>query len=344
MIIPFAKPLIGDAEKHAVLSVLSRDRLTDGPEAERFEDDFARIHGGHAVAVSSATAGLHLMFLAYGVKKLIVPALTHVATAHAALWAGAEIRFADCEEDGNISDRTVAEARKDGFEDAQVCVMHYLGKFCEAKADFADSALAIGYKVAVPSVFSFYPTKHITTGEGGMIVVPTAEMAARLRRLRAFGRVGFGKPNVVEFGLNYRMTEMQAALGIQQLRRLSEILRARAQNLGQLSDKLSAKISVVGGGDYAFGIKCDDSKVRDRLKEWLKNRGVETSIYYPIPVPNLTIYQNRKNRQEREYPGAQDMADRVLCLPIGPHVGEIEVKYMADKILWPGMSILADWL
>lgn len=337
MIIPFAKPLIGDAEKHAVLSVLSRDRLTDGPEAERFEHDFATIHcrfGEKAVAVSSATAGLHLMFLAYGVKKLIVPALTHVATAHAALWAGAEVRFADCEDDGNISDRTVAEARKDGFEDAQVCGMHYLGKPCTAKMDFADSALSIGRPVTmIPSVFSFYPTKHITTGEGGMIVVPTAEMAARLRRLRAFGRVGLGKPNVVEFGLNYRMTEMQAAIGIQQLKRLPDILRARAQNLGQLSGGLRAKIPVLDGGDYALALKCDDSKDRDRLKEWLAGWGIETSIYYPIPVPNLTIYQNRKNRQERDYPNAQDFSDRVLCLPVGPHVGEPEVKYMADKVL-----------
>lgn len=332
MIIPFAKPLIGDAEKHAVLSVLSRDRLTDGPEVDRFEHDFASMHGGHAVAVSSATAGLHLMFMAYGVRKIIVPALTHVATAHAAYAVGAEIRFADCEEDGNISDRTVAEARKDGFEDAQVCGMHYLGKPCTAKMDFADSALAIGYKVEAPSVFSFYPTKHITTGEGGMIVVPEKAMADRLRRLRAFGRAGFGKPSVSEFGLNYRMTEMQAAIGIQQLRRLPEILQARIGNFGELTVRLGSRVVSVGG-DYAFAMLCDDCKDRDRLKEWLAGWGIQTSVYYPIPVPKLTFYDTLPGQQQRDYPNAQDFSDRVLCLPIGPHVGEPEVKYMADKIL-----------
>ena len=176
--IKFSKPFMGDEEKQAVLKVLGRDRMSDGPEAEKFEDAFAKMHGGHAVAVSSATAGLHLLFLSQRARRLIIPALTHVATAHAALAAGAEIRFADCGDDGNITSATVAAARTGAFKDAKVCAMHYLGKPCAIEADFADSALRIGAAVDCPSVYSFHPAKYMTAGEGGMIVVNNAALAA----------------------------------------------------------------------------------------------------------------------------------------------------------------------
>ena len=327
--IEFSPPQIGDEEKYAAQRVLSSGRLTDGPEAARFENEFAEMHGGYAVAVSSATAGLHLLFM--GEKKIIIPAMTHIATAHAAVAAGAQIRFADCGPDGNITDETVAAARAGGFEDAKVCALHYLGKRCEAEADFADSALHIGYRVQVPSVFSFYPGKHMTTAEGGMIVTPDHHQAARLRRLRAFGRIGLGDYNFPDHGLNYRMSEIHAAIGREQLLKLPRFLAARQANWLMLRAQIKCDvIDSMPGSAYAFAILLKTPMERSYMILHLYERGIKSSIHYDGAVPNQLYY--RKGVNQSLFPEANRIGSCALCLPVGPHLAAADIMEIAAAV------------
>ena len=163
-----------------------------------------------------------------------------------------------------------------------------------------------------------------------MIVVQHEAMAKRLRKLRAFGRVGLGNPNVSEFGLNYRMTEMQAAIGIQQLRKLPAWLGRRQTNWNELAGRLPLPALKDNGGlCYALAVEVSEYRSRDELRAFLSEQGVETSVYYPILVPKLTFYEHRLDRQERKYLNAERIASRSLCYPVGPHVGLSEIEFMA---------------
>lgn len=323
IMIKFAIPQIGDEEKGAVLKVLDSGRLTDGPMVEEFERMFGEIHGGYAVAVSSATAGLHLLFR--DVARVIIPAMTHIATANAARNAGCEIKFADCGPDGNMTDEAIFQARK-GFEDAAVCGLHYLGKPCEAKIDMVDSALHIGHQIKVPSVFSFYPAKQMTSCEGGMVVTKDHAQAERIRCARAFGRERLGVYRFASAGLNYRMSEVHAAIGIEQLKKLPGFLAKRRANWETLRAGIEGEvIESMPGSAYAFGVVLESKDERDGMKRRLLEEGVETSIHYETIVPAQPCYGSH----QWGWPGARRIADRVLCLPVGPHLGAPDMHHIA---------------
>ena len=327
--IRFAVPRIGDEEKQAALAVLDSGRLTDGPAVEAFEAAFGEMHGGYAVAVSSATGGLHLLFM--GEERIIIPAMTHIATAHAAIAAGARIRFADCSPDGNITEETIAAVKTGDFAGAKVCALHYLGKPCDAAADFADSALHIGYEVKVPSVFSFYPAKHMTSCEGGMIVTQDRKQAERLRRLRAFGREEMGRYNFPDHGLNYRMSEIHAAIGMEQLKKLPAFLAARGANWNALRARLKCDVvESMPGSAYALAILLKTPKERGLMKHRLLERGIESSIHYDGTVPNQLCY--RKGINQSLFPNANHIASNALCLPVGPHLSLADMGAIAQAV------------
>lgn len=327
--IRFAVPQIGDEEKQAALAVLDSGRLTDGPAVEAFEAAFGEMHGGYAVAVSSATGGLHLLFM--GEEKIIIPAMTHIATAHAAIAAGAQIRFADCGPDGNITDETIAAVKTGDFADAKVCALHYLGKPCDVAADFADSALHIGYATKMPSVFSFYPAKQMTSCEGGMVVTQSLKQAERLRRLRAFGREGMGRYNFPDHGLNYRMSEIHAAIGMEQLKKLPGFLVARKLNWNALRAQLKCDvIESVPGSAYALAILLKTPKERSLMKHHLLERGIESSIHYDGTVPNQLYY--RKGLNQSLFPNANYIGSVALCLPVGPHLSLADMSTIAQAV------------
>lgn len=322
--IKFAVPQIGDEEKESVLKVLDSGRLTDGPMVEEFERMFGEMHGGYAVAVSSATAGLHLLFSEY--ENIILPAMTHIATANAARNAGCEIKFADCGPDGNMTDEAIFQTRKGGFEDAPVCGLHYLGKPCDAQIDCADSALHIGYEIKVASVFSFYPAKQMTSCEGGMVVTKDHAQAERIRSARAFGRERLGVYRFTSEGLNYRMSEVHAAIGIEQIKKLPGFLAKRKENWETLRALIEGEaIESMPGSAYAFGALLKSKDERDRMKRRLLEEGVETSIHYETIVPDQPCYRYHRDR----FAGARRIADRVLCLPVGPHLGTADMCHIA---------------
>ena len=370
--IPFGRPIIGEAEKAAVAEVLDGPILVHGPRAERFESDFADFAGGgRAVAVANCTAALHLANLHFGFgpgDEVLVPAQTHAATAHAVEFTGARPIFIDAEAaTGNIDIAQIEAAITERTR--AISVVHYLGlpvdmdriNAIAARHELSvieDAALAVGatYKgrhvglLGDCGCFSFYPVKHMTTAEGGILLTRHDHIAARVGRLRAFGldrtvaeRTMPGIYDVIMLGFNYRMNEMQAALGIEQLKRLPDFLSRRKTNYAALATGL-AEIDELGlfkssHGDFESSYYCMavmlDGKLGPRRAEIVKNlksQGVGSSVYYPGPVPHLTYYRLKYGFGEGDYPVARSISDRSIALPVGPHLDPDDMAYIVNAM------------
>jgi len=370
--IPFARPWIEDAERQAVLEVLQGNILTHGPQCKGFEEDFARFLGddAHCVSMSSCMAALHMAYYHFGFgpgDEVIVPAMTHVATVHAVELVGARPVFVDCEPaTGNLDPVRVAAAVT--ARTRAIGLVHFLGIPCRMSEIMAiaerhglkvieDCALAVGSRYdgrhaalfGDAGCFSFYPVKHITTGEGGMLVSRHKEVAASVARQRAFGvdrshaeRKVPGMYDVVELGLNYRMSELQAALGRQQMRKVDEILRRRAANFDRLRMGLAglADIRILDGAGpaasshYCLSIVLGGGRAGRRAEviEKLNALGVGTSIYYPQPVPRMTYYRQKYPYDATAYPEAARISDCSVALPVGPHLGLEDMDYIASAV------------
>lgn len=369
--VPFARPWITDTDRAAVQRVLEGHILTHGPECKAFEAEFAAFmgDGAHAVTVSSCMAALHLACLHFGFgpgDEVIVPAETHVATVHAVEWVGATPIFVDPEPaTGNLTADGIAAAltaRTKG-----IIVVHFDGIPCDMPRimDVAgprgikvieDCALAVGGRwdgrhvglFGDAGCFSFYPVKHITTAEGGMFVSRHPDVAATVAILRAFGvdrrhaeRAKPGMYDVRSLGLNYRMSEMQAALGRTQLGRIEENLSHRRDNFVRLAaacirrglvDVLDAADPACANSHYCLAavLRGPLAARRDDIARRLNEAGVGTSVYYPQPVPRMTYYREKYGYQPGRYPTAEAISDRSIALPVGPHLDADDVRHVAD--------------
>ncbi|MEQ8602031.1 MAG: DegT/DnrJ/EryC1/StrS family aminotransferase [Marivibrio sp.] len=367
--IPFGKPMLDRPVFDAVNEVLESGILVHGQVTPAFEEAFAaRIGAKHAVAVSSCTAGLHLVLFVNGVgpgDRVAVPAMTHVATAHVVELQGAEPVFVDVDPaTGNMDADLLAAV--DGPLKA-VMPVHYLGLPCAmdaineaaaAKGAFVleDCALAVdavyGTKKAgtlgLAGAFSFYPVKHMTSIEGGMVTTDDEELATQLRKRRAFGynrmlgeRARPGIYDVDALGFNYRMSEVEAAVGLKQLDQLDGFMAARAKN----AETLHAALSEIDGvtafplehGPARSSFYClnavlprDGSVDRDKVVDGLKARGIGSSIHYPGPVPLFTYYSEKYGYRRGDFPVAEWLADQTISLPVGPHLGEEGAGRIAD--------------
>jgi len=364
--------MIGEDERAAVMEVLKGPILVHGPRAKQFETDFVHMAGGgHALSLASCTAGLHLASLYFGIgpgDEVIVPAQTHVATAHAVEYTGARPVFVDAErETGNIDIERIEAAitpRTKG-----ISIVHYLGlpvdmdriKGIAAKHELfviEDCALAVGayYKGKHTGLhgdlgtFSFYPVKHITTAEGGMLLTRHAAVAERIGRIKAFGydknvgeRAVPGIYDVNLLGYNYRMNELEAAIGVEQLKRLSWILQKRRDNARALRAGLERieGIELLSMGDaervhshYCMLAILDASHAprRGEVIAALNAAGVGTSVYYPGPVPLLTYYREKYRLRAEDYPQARRISERSIALPVGPHLGTEDMAYIAQSL------------
>ena len=338
----FGKPLIGDSEKEAVLESLSQRQLTNSGMVRAFEESFQDFTGGIAVAVSSCTAALHIscmMFLKPG-DEVIVPANCHLSAANAVELVGARTVFCDVSlENGafqNIRSCLTPKTKA-------VIAVHYMGipanlgelrSFCRSNGLYLieDCALALGSHHENRHVglwgdvgcFSFYPCKHITTAEGGMLLTSNVQIAEKAKSLRSFGQTErYG--DISKPGLNYRMTELQAALGIEQMKRLPKFLRVRHGNMTKIARELS-DFKLIGGsyGTTVF-LDCDQGEFR----KLMKNQYIETSVYYPKPVPLMTHYRSYGYR-EGDFPNAEMISERSVCLPSGPHLRKNHIQYMLE--------------
>jgi perosamine synthetase len=359
--IPFGRPWITDAERAAVTDVLCRDTLTHGPECAAFEQEFSHFlgEGAHSVATSSCMAALHLACVHFGIgpgDEVIVPAQTHTATVHAVEWVGARPVFVDCDRlTGNLTAQDIAAAVTPRTK--AILLVHFLGVPCDMQAILQvanrhglrvieDCALALGARIDGRHVglfgdagcFSFYPVKHMTTGEGGMFVSRHPEAAVAVRAMRAFGVDRSNGYDVPTLGLNYRMSEISAALGRVQLGRLPESLRRRAENFAALRHGLLAigKLDVLGTSAPALrsshyclvAVLHADAPPRNDVLARLKAQGVGTSVYYPQPVPRLSYYRGRYGYEAMRYPQAERISDRGVALPTGWHLSPDDVEYI----------------
>ena len=358
--IPFGRPMLDQTEIDAVLKVLSGPILAHGPVCGEFETAFAERAGAeHAITVSSGTAGLHLCLFANDVgpgDEVIVPAITHVATAHAAEYCGATPVFVDVDPaNGNIAPVGVAAALTERTR--AVMVVHFLGLPCEmdrinADADKAgafvieDAALAVdatygGKKagtLAKAGCFSFYPIKHMTSIEGGMVTTNDAKFANQIRKRKAFGydrshetRVKPGIYDVTMLGYNYRMNEVEAAVGLAQLYKLDERLKIREHNYHALKNALAELEEVTvfeptqGKAQSCFYclnavLPRDGSLDRDAIAVDLKAANIGTSVHYPGAVPLMTYYREKYGYRAGQFPVAEWLAAQTISLPVAPHV------------------------
>jgi perosamine synthetase len=371
--IPFGRPMIGEAEQRAVAEVLSGTTLTHGPRVREFEQAFAAFTGAtQAVATASCTASMHLVYMHLGIgpgHEVIVPTQTHTATAHSVELCGAKAVFVDSEpRTGNIDiDQIELLINK---RTRALAVVHYLGlpvdmdRVMELAREHKlfvveDCALALGtyYKgvhaglLGDVGCFSFYPVKHITTGEGGMVISRHAEVNEAVSKLRAFGidrnvvedRKIPGMYDVQGIGLNYRLNEIGAVLGIEQMKRLPGFLKKRRENYEALQaglrsmpgvELLDSTHSHFQSSYYCMVVLLRPGLAtrRPEIMEALKARGVGTSVYYPKPVPRMTYYRNKYGYAEDAFPVASMISDRGVALPVGPHVEREDVDYMVSAV------------
>lgn len=370
--IAFGKPVIGDEERRAVMEVLDGTQLVHGPRAKQFETDFAAfVGGGQALSTASCTAGLHLAYVYLGIgpgDEVLVPAQTHVATAHSVEYTGAKPVFVDADADtGNIDVAQIEAAITPRTK--AISVVHYLGLPVDMDRVMAiarkhklfvveDCALAVGGRfkgkhvglIGDVGVFSFYPVKHITTAEGGMFITRHDDIAARVQRLKAFGydkmlgeRVAPGLYDVDMLGYNYRMNEIEAAIGVEQLKRIDGFLKRRASNDAALRKAL-AGISEVrpladGGGNFEHAHYCLaiilDDRVADKrfdIISGLREAGVGTSMYYPGPVPHLKYYRDKYKLGGTAFPNATRISQQSIALSVGPHLDEDDMNYTAAAL------------
>jgi perosamine synthetase len=370
--IPFGKPIIGDEERRAVAEVLNGNILVHGPRAVEFETRFKEFTGApFAVSVASCTAAMHLFYFYAGIgpgDEVIVPAQTHTATAHAVELCGAKPVFIDSEKstgnididqiEPNISEKTRA-----------ISVVHYLGMPVQmdriieiAKRRsllvLEDCALAIGTRYngihagcwGDVGCFSFYPVKHITTAEGGMLITGNRDIAEKISKQKAFGldrtvheRSLPGIYDVTMLGFNYRMSEIQAALGIEQMKRIKSFLEKREENYQELTKELIdiAEITLLASSNgecqssyYCHSVILDDDliPVKSEIVNYLKEGGVGTSVYYPKPVPHFTYYKEKYGYGDDVFPVAAWISRNSVALPVGPHLDPEDMRYIAETL------------
>ena len=364
--IPFGKPIIGKAEIDSVNKLLRQPILVHGQKTLDFEKKFSNYVGSkYSIAVSSCTAGMHLSYLALGIKKgdeVIVTSQTHVATAHCIEFVGAKPIFVDCDlKTGNICVESIES--KINKKTKAISLVHFVGipaeiikiKSLAKKYNLfliEDCALALGSKVNEVHVglhgdvgsFSFYPVKHITTIEGGMVITNNKKIDDFIRRARSFG---YNKNkmrhkllyDVDLLGYNYRMNEVEAVIGLAQLDRMDHIINKRMENFNYYVSKLehNENFSILQNknqdsisSNYCFTIvlKKKISKFRNQIIDELKKLGIGTSIYYPGPVPLFKYYKTKYSLNFKSFPNASSISNNSISFPTAPHINKSDI----DKI------------
>jgi dTDP-4-amino-4,6-dideoxygalactose transaminase len=360
-VIPVSVVQVPDEAHALVAEVLASGRLAQGPMVERLESLMAEAHGvAHAVAVCNGTVSLVDALEALDVgpgDEVVTSPFTFVATLNAILETGATATFADIDLDGYGLDPAAAVAR---VTDATKAIMpvHLYGQpadvpgLVEALGDrtlpmVEDAAQAHGAAIGARPVgswgvgsFSFYATKNVTTGEGGMITTDDDEVAERLRLLRNQGMKA--RYQYVVAGHNHRMTELAAAVGIPQMERLTDINAARSANAAALGERLAGIEGLVLPAQrpgtthvwhqYTVRVTPDARVDRDALGAGLADRGVASGIYYPALVFDYDCYRSNPRVQPAEVPNAAAAAGQVLSLPVHPGLSTADVDTIATAV------------
>ena len=351
--IPIAKPMIGLEEEAAVIEVLRSQILAQGPKVARFEEAFAQLCGvPYAVAVSSGTTALHLALLAHQIgpgDEVITSPFSFIATANSILMSGARPVFVDIsEEDYNIDPAKIEAVIT--TRTRAIMPVHLYGHPADmdrilaiaerhSLAVIEDAAQAVGATYGGrptgsfgTACFSFYATKNIMTGEGGMVTTSDPQVADRLRLLRNHGsRVRYYHE---ELGYNYRMMDLQAAIGLVQLGKLEQFTEARIANAGYFSQHIrhpGVLTPVVANGvRHAFHQYVIRVKNRDEAVRQLAEQGVGTAVFYPVPLHQQQSF--RKLGYCDSLPISEAASRDVLALPVHPALSGADRVQIVDAV------------
>jgi len=358
--IPFSTPEIDDSEINEVIDTLRSGWITTGPKVKKFESDFQDFIGSgvEAVSVNSATAGLHLALEALGVgegDEVILPSLTFTATAAVVGYLNAGVKFLDVDPlTLNINIDHIRSAVTSRTK--VIIVVHYAGLSCDMDkilsladelnlkvVEDAAHALPTTYKGRIigslqsdATVFSFYANKTMTTGEGGMVVARDIDLIKRIKIMRlhgidrdAFTRFQSKKPKwyyeVVAPGFKYNMTDIAAAIGIHQLKKLPKFLERRQylvkRYLNKLADlPLTLPLDDMNGGSHSWHlfiirIKIDAKMNRDDLIQFLSDQGIGTSVHY-VPLHRQPYWCNKYNLTNNMFPATDQAYLSMISIPL----------------------------
>lgn len=371
--IPYAHQSINAEDIHAVTEVLKSDWITTGPKVHEFEQGLVEFTGAReGVAVVNGTAALHAAAYAAGIgpgDEVIVPAMTFAASANCILYLGGTPVFADVLPSSLLLDPAQVEAKLTPRTKAIVAV-DYTGQPCDydtlrdiahrhGLTLIADAAHSLGGEhkgqkvgtLADLTTFSFHPVKHVTTGEGGMILTDSPELAERMRIFRNHGistdartraERGTWYYEMVDLGYNYRLTDIQCALGISQLRRLPSAL-ARRRTIAARYDKAFSRIPGieplgvspdVRHAYHLYVVRVDPSRAgmdRDEAFRALRERGIGVNVHY-IPVHLHPYYRKRMGTGPGMCPVAEAAYERIVSLPMFPAMTDADVERVIDEV------------
>jgi perosamine synthetase len=359
--IPIAKPMMGEEEKAAVIAVLESGQLAQGQKVAEFEERFAAFCGvKHGIATSSGTTALHVALLAHGIgpgDEVITSPFTFIASANSILFTGAKPVFVDIQPDTFNIDPTQVEAtvkarRAQGARVKGIMPVHLFGQLCDMPAlmeianryDLAviedacqsHGAAIDGKKAGAfgTGCFSFYPTKNMTTGEGGIVTTGDDEIDRRCRLLRHHGssRTYFHET----LGFNFRMTNIHAAIGVAQMAKLAGWNKQRIRNAAYLTERLNKLPYVVTpvvrpGYTHVFHqytIRIHGN--RDAAIEQLRAKGIGVGVYYPLPIHKQPLYISMG--YEDHLPNAEQAALEVLSLPVHAALNREDLDTIVEAV------------
>ncbi len=359
------QPIIGKEEIDAVTEVLKSGILTEksgmGPRVLEFEKEFARYVGAkHAVALNTGTAALHTAVLIAGVKpgdEVVIPSFTFHATAEVVLLAGAEPVFADIDPDTyTITAETVEAVMTRNTKVIMPVHLYGLPADLDPLKKLArdrgvtlveDAAQAHGAQyngskigsIGDMTCFSMYAGKNMTTGEGGMVTTNDDDYSEKLRMIRSHGEQRPYWPTMI--GNNYRMTELLAAIGVAQLKKLPSFLERRRKNAEYLGEKLGMLGKVVPPKEpegrksswylYTLRLHGANAGKRNKVIEKLRSRNIEAAVYYESPLHLLPLYRERSTVR-RPLPETEKACRQVFSLPVHPKLTEPELEYIFDTL------------
>jgi perosamine synthetase len=371
--IPYGKQSIDKDDIEAVVEVLRSDWLTTGPKIPEFESAIAKYVGArYAVAVCNGTAALHAAMFALGIgpgDEVILPPMTFASTANCIVFQGGTPVFSDIDPDTLLIDPALVEGKITSKTKAIIAV-DYAGQPCDYDALqyiaakhgiylVADACHALGAKykdkmvgsLADMTVFSFHPVKHITTGEGGMIVTDNEKLAARIRLFRNHGIATDYKQRdkqatwfyeMSELGYNYRITDFQCALGLSQLKKLPKALELRRKIASRYDDAFACMPAInplalqkhVLHAYHLYVIKLDfeaPGSNRESLFHELRNRGVGANVHY-IPVHLHPYYRENFGTYSGLCPVTEKAYEKILSIPLFPGMTDEDINRVIEVI------------